>query len=309
MADATGILYAPAISVEGKGVIYRMIDEFDNDVPYDFKNILFTGSSYDGSVNYANAYTFSYTEDSTIKDASLLASKNCYSNVINEGSSSGKQQLNFNVFYSTNTTFGCYGNTFGSSCYKNTFGNGCDDNTFDNSCSYNTFGYSCSKNTFGTSCSQNTFGTVCFQNTFGHGFSDNTLGGGFSTNTFGNQYTDSTFGYNCSDNTFGNHGYNVALGDYCKNNKFGDYCCYVTFGDSSSTVNYCQYIIIDNGCQYLYINSTDTSASTSNYLQNVHVHLGVSGSSSSNRKTLTVADRNLAYETNFIVDGTSDIIV
>ena len=30
-----------AIREKGKGVIYRMIDEFNNDVPYDFKNILF----------------------------------------------------------------------------------------------------------------------------------------------------------------------------------------------------------------------------------------------------------------------------
>ena len=28
----------------GKGVIYRMIDEWNNDVPYDFKNIMYNGS-------------------------------------------------------------------------------------------------------------------------------------------------------------------------------------------------------------------------------------------------------------------------
>ena len=33
--------FAWADSVNGKGVIYRMIDEFNNDVPYDFKNIQF----------------------------------------------------------------------------------------------------------------------------------------------------------------------------------------------------------------------------------------------------------------------------
>ena len=33
--------FAWADETNGKGVIYRMIDEFNNDIPYDFKNIQF----------------------------------------------------------------------------------------------------------------------------------------------------------------------------------------------------------------------------------------------------------------------------
>lgn len=40
--DATRFAWAD--SVNGKGVIYRMIDEWNNDVPYDFKNIMYNGS-------------------------------------------------------------------------------------------------------------------------------------------------------------------------------------------------------------------------------------------------------------------------
>lgn len=42
--------------IVGKGIVYRMIDEFNNDCPYDFKNILFTRDDTYGT--YTNAYTF-----------------------------------------------------------------------------------------------------------------------------------------------------------------------------------------------------------------------------------------------------------
>ena len=273
--------------VDGKGVIYRMIDEFGNDCPYDFKNVLFTGVSYDGSITYTDAYTFNYIE-SVNQDASLKGiEKSCLNNVI-KGFELGASDLPFNVFYSA---INCYNNTFGTSCFNNTFGSYCSNNTF---------GSYCSDNTFGTSCSSNTFGTYCYSNILGSACSYNIFDTACSNNTFGSACTRNTFSCDCYCNVFG---------DYCSYNTFGNYCFYNTFGSSSSTIGYCRYVILDNGCEYLYIDSTDTSASYSNYLQNVHVHLGVSGSSSSNRKTLTVPDRNLAYETNFIANSSNDIIV
>jgi len=258
--------FAWADSANGKGVVYRMIDEFNNDVPYDFKNILFTFSG-----KYTNAYTFTYTENSTIKDASLLGlSKKCYDNIVKEYIVSSKRQLNFNVFYSTNTSFSCYYNRFEEGCYNNTFAYNCHSNTFGSNCYYNTFGDSCNYNTFGDSCYTNTFGNGCYSNTFGD---------------------------SCRYNTFGNS---------CNFNTFGDDCYYIIFGNSSSTINYCQYIIVDSGCSYIYLNSTDTSASLMNYLQNVHIHLGVKGTSSS-RKTITIPDRNLSYETNVYMDVNRNI--
>lgn len=46
----------------GKGVIYRMIDEFGNDCPYDFKNILFANALYNQALDM---YTFNFL----VKDA------------------------------------------------------------------------------------------------------------------------------------------------------------------------------------------------------------------------------------------------
>jgi len=240
--------FAWADSTNGKGVIYRMIDEFNNDIPYDFKNILFTKSG-----KYTNAYTFSYTQSSTINDASILGlSKICYDNLIKEYIYSNKQQLNFNVFYSTINLFTCYSNIFGNNCQNNTLGNSCYHNVFGNNCQNNTLGNTCADNTFGNSCQYNTFGN------------------------------------NCEHNTFGNS---------CEHN---------TFGNASSSMDYYQYNILDNGCILLYLIGNGT-ASSSNYVQNIHIHLGVTGTKS-DRKTITV-DRNLAYETDVYASGSTEMFV
>ena len=65
------------VSLEGTGVIYRLIDEFNNDLPYDFKNIQFpiplTSGVYDSNSETSEyVYTFSSTfEDGACSDLSL----------------------------------------------------------------------------------------------------------------------------------------------------------------------------------------------------------------------------------------------
>ena len=167
----------------GRGVIYRMIDEFGNDCPYDFKNIQFYREQYENtglysiilnSTNGTPCYTFSsYTLDQTSKftDMSLSISNNVYSNVIKEYIISNKQILN-------NTCF------FGTNCYYNTLGNDCSDNTFGNTCKSNTFGNGCSYNVFGNDCYRNSFGNNCEYNFFGNGYRNNSFGDGCCYNSF-----------------------------------------------------------------------------------------------------------------------------
>ena len=68
--------FAWADSANGKGVIYRMIDEFDNDIPYDFKNIQFKHPN-DTTTYPHYYYTFASgnVEDNT--DCSLDISNAC----------------------------------------------------------------------------------------------------------------------------------------------------------------------------------------------------------------------------------------
>ena len=239
-----------ADETNGTGVIYYMKDEYDNECPYDFKNIQFDreGTYY---------YTFSWVdENEAVKDLSIVANTELYND---EGQISGcfgnkmgivsayffgvyddnptnlATVLNNNVFisaysYEDGFFFGCTSNTFGGNCYSNTFGNSCSDNTFGNSCFNNTFGDFCYLNTFGNSCYVNTFGNNCYSNTFGNG-----------SNT-------STFGDNCDSNTFGNDCFWCTFGDDCSNN------------------------IVDNG-----VRGARPQPTTGSIMQGVHIHFGVYG--------------------------------
>ena len=220
--------FAWADSANGKGVIYQMIDEFENDLPYDFKNIQFkrykitaktTAANPDDLVNgyygarssqnpasasgtlFPSGYTidtadtvFRFTFDYNGADYSL----NKYS------SKSGSEWRKY-----------CYGNEIAPYYYNQkqslnnvVFGNtqaassnfhnrltGADihSNTFGNYCYSNTFGNSCNSNTFGNSCNYNTFGNSCYFNTFGNSCNYNTFGNSCYYNTFGNSCYFNTF--------------------------------------------------------------------------------------------------------------------
>ena len=286
-------------SASGKGIIYRLIDEFGNDCPYDFKNIMFkrTASWFSSHEDWCNeALGDVPTTDKLYFTFSLIASANSngtdlstnyyngqkylkfYQNKIAPYYSDSVQQLNKNVFILKSIgNMGCYSNTFGNNCYSNTFGNYCQSNTFGNYCQSNTFGNNCYSNTFGNNCFSNTFGNYCQSNTFGNYCYSNAFGNNCDSNTFGN---------NCDSNTFGN---------YCYSNTFGNNCDSNTFGRTSTSLqSYCRYNCLEDGVQYTYFYTTQTTSS-SNYLQNITIHRGVKGSSSSSRKTISVTEVNKSY--------------
>ena len=265
-----------ADATNGKGVIYRMIDEFGNDCPYDFKNIQFyrkqdrtTGlySSISNSTDGTPCYTFSSaTPDSTGKfaDTSLDISNDVYSNVI-------KQCINFKIQKLNNNCF------FGTYCYCNTFGNDCEYNTFGNYCSNNIFGNDYDNNSFGESCSNNIFGNDCDNNAFGDYFSNNSVGNA------------------CSNNTFGDH---------CSYNTFGNKCKYIKFasGDSTSDTKYeyYQYNHFGDGCQRILFIGKET-ASPSTQVQNYNFSQGINCGNTSYIDVF--AKRNLSYETRVLEPG------
>ena len=258
--------FAWADSVNGKGVIYRMIDEFNNDVPYDFKNIQFKKSV---------TWYHTFGDD-------LVG--NSYDNKIGVYTLSNKATLNANTFgtkcYSNTFDTNCYSNTFGNNCRFNKFDNGCYSNTFSIACSNNTFGAGCYSNTLGTSSTRNIFGCVTLDNTFGSSFSHNTVGNNCQSNTFGNDCTSNTLGYGCNFNTFGNN---------CGSNTFGNSFVSNTFG------NGCKHNTFSNGCQYLQI--SDTSSTKKQY---IHVENGTQGASDTNKFELydsAILDKN--YQVTF----------
>ena len=173
-----------AKSANGKGVIYKMIDEFNNDVPYDFKNIQFTKEG---------VWRYTFGDD-------LVGTS--HSNKISEYIYINKATLN--------------ANTFGANCYNNTFGNGCYNNTFSSNCYSNIFGDGCYDNDFGTNCYSNTFGYRCYSNLLHTNNYLYTLGNGCGSNIFGGYSYNNTFGNACTSNYLGNYSKFNTFGDDCR---------------------------------------------------------------------------------------------
>jgi hypothetical protein len=201
----------------GKGVIYYMKDEYNNECPYDFKNIMFQAEiTINGSVRTDYYYTFTWVNgEGDIEDAAIVAPTittdqsvvGVYDNVIKpcyayerEGSDDAPftQMLNEIIFvsdsyYSSGHFGGIRRNKFGNDCYLNIFRNICNDNVFGSDCNNNTFGNQCHYNTFGNQCYYNTFGSDCNNNTFGNYCNNNTFTIGCPNNTIGNECNHITF--------------------------------------------------------------------------------------------------------------------
>ena len=254
-----------------KGVIYRMIDEWNNDCPYDFKNIKFvrsinndgclaTGIEFNGYYNeYCYTFNINKNEDASIADHENYVDGNgVYNNIIKPHLIRQEQHLNDIVFLDVNLN--CSNNVFGNGCYSNTFGSDCISNSLGDDCCYNTFGRfcfnnilggKCRENTFGNycalhrlgeDCSLNTFGNNCYSNTFGNTCHSNTFGKHCVCNTFGYTCCDNTFGNNCGDNTFGNDSGTNTFGNNCHSNTFGYNCSLNTFGE------HCHSNTFENSC-------------------------------------------------------------
>lgn len=210
----------------GKGVVYRLVDEYNNDAPYDFKGIQFKAF---GDGDQVWRYTFDSGVADGNTDLSLQGSANgIYGNTIKPYIvGSGQKKLNRMVFKGTT----CHSNSFGNNCRNNTFGDVLSE-TEQGKCCYNMLGVENYENKFGYNCSSNQFGDYCSRNTFGYNCNSNKWGDTCSMNTFG---------YACKDNVCGMECQGMVFGNMCSNNKFGNACnriyggnliSFCTFGDS-----------------------------------------------------------------------------
>lgn len=289
----------------GKGVIYQMIDEWNNECPYDFKNIMFKryfdedagcykqGESednkwcytfcmldfYDGLAHDVTVEQEKYVNDELAHIHSICnkINPNYDDYAIEDDEIIGAYTLNDIVFvtdtditaieedFSYGEFLGFHSNTFGNDCYNNTLGNDCYNNTFGNECYNNTFGSSCSSNIFGNSCSYNIFGNDCTYNIFCNNCHNNALGAGCDENMFGNNCS-IKLGNNCNNNTFSDRCYNNIFGNDCHNNALGNDCSDNTFGDR------CESITFVSKC---YHNIFGTSAGVKSYYRYITFGSGV----------------------------------
>ena len=207
--------FAWADTTNGKGVIWRMIDEFNNDIKYDFKNILFQRTITDGSYDTGGTNTWCYTlniwynnscQDASVVGNTLVDCEGC-----------------------NNTVIGVHDNIFGYlTAYdvnisdKNSFAYVLGNNVF-LSYSVNDEYYGIETNTFGNNFQGNTIGYPVSYNTIGERFTDNLIAGDFSCNIIGCDFIENTtmgtFGYN----TIGSYFVGNTIGVHFERNKIGNY--------------------------------------------------------------------------------------
>lgn len=282
-------MYKWADTENGKGVIYRMIDEFNNECPYDFVNIKFKrskewfktkpnwcefvlGGIPDNDVYF---YTFSWiTKDGEIKDASIIGHtmKNEQGGVTgvhdnhispcDDPATNTIYKLSGNVFIATEYWqdkyfYGLYGNHLKSNCQFNTFGNECQYNLLYNNCSNNIFGNHCQSNKLMTSCHNNVFKSSSYSNILGCGCEYISL----------NNSSYNTFGSECSD---------IYAGVSLQCNTFGSYCQNITCGNSKLGLSRAlKFNIFENNVRH--INIYASKAFSTGSLQNVTICQGVKG--------------------------------
>ena len=267
----------------GKGVIWRMIDEWQNDCPYDFKNVQFKRYcvyddsphgelealdgqfyGYNGDMNNVHiddeddfvwAYTFTlidenddYVDYSIKKEGALDTETDWgYLNQFKKG------HCEYNRIRHSYTAV-----TIDDQCYRTLMLNNIvlistisEDNGLSGEMQLNEFGTGNYNMTVKDNPEKNVFGNKCYNNivgsyanTFGNDCNSNTFGNYFSWNTFGNNCYYNTFGNGCSLNTFGNDVHNNTFGNDCNSNTFGNNCYSNTFG------NYFSWNTFGNGCWY-----------------------------------------------------------
>jgi hypothetical protein len=275
--------YKWANSTNGKGVIYYMKDEHNNECPYDFKNIQFKRykissftanfkgnatlqtllkDSYVGMYDNENNavpkntilgdfkwfYTFTCSSSSSNTDDSLLTE--CYCNVIKPCytkttiiSTIQTQILNDNVLIIRSTSSECI-----------------HSNIFEDNCFGNTLLSDKRMNHFSNYCRYNLLAREVRYASFGYNNSYNIIGKNCYSTKFGNYCHRNIFGENCYANTFSNNCSDNVFYDKCYSNIFGNECgsnilkneCYSnTFGNncySNSLHNYCNSNVFKNNC-------------------------------------------------------------
>ena len=262
------------------GVIYRMIDEWNNDCPYDFKNIQFkrykitksksssligtylaTEANSDMGLEIDNNdsrmfYTFSYLgvlntlarqSMEILEDASIIGNTLQSDNRSPYGVHSNTIKYYFNPNIESSKPIQSLNNIVFLTYSEDDVYYGCYSNSFDVNCFNISFGDMCYDNSFGNECYGNSFGNECYGNSFG---------GMCMYNSFGNECYGNSFGNECQDNSFGINCRYITLGNYYRLNTFDHGVSYVTFDDDRAGYkpiqNYHikQSIVFDAGSEY-----------------------------------------------------------
>ena len=108
----------------------------------------------------------------------------------------------------------------------------------------------------------------------------------------------------------GNDSGDIRIGFNTRIEHIGSYCNYINIGTSADAlIEYVDHIIIEDRVSNINLYSADTTASSSNTLQNVILSSYLRGSSSINRLNVVVPDRNLSYITRYQPTNYTEVLL
>ena len=260
----------------GKGVIWEMVDEYNNLCSYDFKNVQFKRSlivatkedpSEDECAFYGKYVGQAMEELPVLPEGYAIDpndSKYLYTySVIAADGSVEDNSMGIDL---TSAGMGiihlCALNRMRENINASSFALDLNNNVFVATCNStdemmnlivmgNTFGTLCMGNTFVNAAMENTFGNDCYYNSFGNYFYRNSFGNNCGSNSFGNFCSGNTCGNYFQYNSFGNDCYRNSFGNFCSGNTCGNYFQYNSFGngcDGNSFGNECYDNSFGNSC-------------------------------------------------------------
>lgn len=281
----------PTLGIPGRGVIYRLIDERRNDVPYDFKGIVY-GKDLDGTLQWC--YTF---DGGSGTDASVIGYDGVHNNTIGVYSNDANvAKLNFITIHGLD----CFNIVIGPGCrnmtlnhadlsasfYDISIGADCAEITLD--CNYNIkIGSKCHGIAvkpdaryiwIGDSCSYCFIGNLGYNITIGSNGYEIIVENGNSYVKVGDYCTTLNTGANNERITIGAFCDNVFLSSHMNDMDIGSACKYISFYKSFG-----ENIVIGPFNSNIDITTTSTTSSSSYYRNIV-----VSPSCNSGSESLTI---------------------
>ena len=280
--------YKWADTENGKGVIWRMIDEWGNDCPYDFKNVQFKRYAILGiTSSKLTEDAISYLQSALCYDQNggrCFATKDVYGNWVPldvDGTSYEIDETLFEWYYTFHSLSSHDGETIMDSydmstrpfkildeCIKYYKEDDCGmdskDECHDNIIKPAYQEYDQDDEYFKGRLVLN---NIVFLNGLSYCYYNDIdeyweyCSGYCYGNVFGVECKNNTFGNDCYRNTFGNNCYYNTFGNGCSSNTFGNYCYYNTFG------NNCWGNTFGNGCSSNTFGNSFQANTFGNYFQ------------------------------------------
>ena len=303
------IRFGWADTVNGKGVVYYLKDEWGNEAPYDFKNAKFKRTYTSGGTS-TDYYAFTFNSRRGVTMANIIAgSGDLYDASVLDLDSADGSTAHDNVIAAKHEVIS---SPYGVKTYKTVLndivimadhGSDIFGNSFDIECGAVTATGAFNGNVFGKYCFGNTFGSNCHTNVFGDYFNGNIFNDNCYKNVFASDCRNNVFGNYTINNTVGSGFVGNVLSRYCKYNVFGNGCEENVFGAASNGGNNFVRCTVGSGVKYVDISGNSA-------VKQVTIESGLEGSSSSQKLDLTCADLNdKAYPVSVGKDALGRIVV